>query len=590
MDNIKGMKRTIYCGLLRENHIKTEQIVMGWVQKSRVHKGLIFTDVRDREGICQVVFDEQKNPQLFEKAENLGAEFVIAVRGKIRERESKNPNIPTGSIEMIAEELRILGESETPPIYVRDDDDVAEALRLKYRYLDLRKPKMQENLRMRHKVAQIIRNFLSDEGFLEIETPFLTKPTPEGARDYLVPSRVNPGNFYALPQSPQLFKQILMVSGFDKYFQIVKCFRDEDLRADRQPEFTQIDCEMTFVEMDDVLSVTERLMQRVFKESIGVDVHLPIQRMTYKEAMSRFGSDKPDTRFGFEIVDMTEFAKGSEFSVFNNAIESGGTIRAINVIGGGEHFTRKKITELENVAKLYGAKGLAWLKVDADGVQSPIAKFFTPEHLNSIIQKMDAKTGDILFIVADKEKIALNALGNVRLKAGAEMKVIDENQFNFLYVTEFPLFNYSEEEQRFVAEHHPFTSPMDEDFHMVESNPGEVRAKAYDIVLNGIELGGGSIRIFDPKVQKTMFKVLGFTEESANEKFGFLLDAFKFGTPPHGGIAFGFDRMMMLLLKQENIREVIAFPKNQNAICPLTDAPSVADESALDELKIKLLD
>ncbi len=590
MDNIKGMKRTIYCGLLRENHIKTEQIVMGWVQKSRVHKGLIFTDVRDREGICQVVFDEQKDAQLFEKAENLGAEFVIAVRGKIRERESKNPNIPTGSIEMIAEELRILGESETPPIYVRDDDDVAEALRLKYRYLDLRKPKMQENLRMRHKVAQIIRNFLSEEGFLEIETPFLTKPTPEGARDYLVPSRVNPGNFYALPQSPQLFKQILMVSGFDKYFQIVKCFRDEDLRADRQPEFTQIDCEMSFVEMEDVLSVTERLMQRVFKESIGIDVKLPIQRMTYKEAMRRFGSDKPDTRFGFEIVDMTEVAKGSEFSVFNNAIESGGTIRAINVVGGGEHFTRKKITELENVAKLYGAKGLAWLKVDADGVQSPIAKFFTPEHLNSIIEKMDAKTGDILFIVADKEKIALNALGNVRLKAGAEMKVIDENQFNFLYVTEFPLFNYSEEEQRFVAEHHPFTSPMDEDFHMVESNPGEVRAKAYDIVLNGIELGGGSIRIFDPKVQKTMFKVLGFTEESANEKFGFLLDAFKFGTPPHGGIAFGFDRMMMLLLKQENIREVIAFPKNQNAICPLTDAPSVADESALDELKIKLLD
>lgn len=590
MDNIKGMKRTIYCGLLRENHIKTEQIVMGWVQKSRVHKGLIFTDVRDREGICQVVFDEQKDAQLFEKAENLGAEFVIAVRGKIRERESKNPNIPTGSIEMIAEELRILGESETPPIYVRDDDDVAEALRLKYRYLDLRKPKMQENLRMRHKVAQIIRNFLSEEGFLEIETPFLTKPTPEGARDYLVPSRVNPGNFYALPQSPQLFKQILMVSGFDKYFQIVKCFRDEDLRADRQPEFTQIDCEMSFVEMEDVLSVTERLMQRVFKESIGVDVHLPIQRMTYKEAMRRFGSDKPDTRFGFEIVDMTDIAKGSEFSVFNNAIESGGTIRAINVIGGGEHFTRKKITELENVAKLYGAKGLAWLKVDADGVQSPIAKFFTPEHLNSITKQMNAKTGDILFIVADKEKIALNALGNVRLKAGAEMKVIDENQFNFLYVTEFPLFNYSEEEQRFVAEHHPFTSPMDEDFHMVESNPGEVRAKAYDIVLNGIELGGGSIRIFDPKVQKTMFKVLGFTEESANEKFGFLLDAFKFGTPPHGGIAFGFDRMMMLLLKQENIREVIAFPKNQNAICPLTDAPSVADESALDELKIKLFD
>lgn len=589
MDNLKDIKRSIYAGKLREDHIGTEQTLMGWVQKSRNLGGLIFADIRDREGICQVVFDINIDSDLFNKAETLGSEFVVAVRGIIRERESKNPNIPTGNIELIAKELRILNTSETPPIYIKDDDDVSEALRLKYRYLDLRKSKMQESLRMRHKVAQMIRNFLSNEGFIEVETPFLTKPTPEGARDYLVPSRVNQGNFYALPQSPQLFKQILMVSGLDRYFQIVKCFRDEDLRADRQPEFTQIDCEMSFVEPEDVLAVTERLVQSIFKEAIDVNISLPLKRMTYNEAMERFGSDKPDLRFGFEIIDITEVVSGSEFSVFNNAIESGGTVRAINVNSGENHFTRKKITELENVAKLFGAKGLAWIKINEEGIHSPISKFFTEQHLDQIINKMNAKSGDIILIVADKKQTVLNSLGHVRLEAAKEMNVIDENEFNFLFVTEFPLFEFSEEENRFVAVHHPFTSPMDEDFHLIDTDPGAIRAKAYDLVLNGVELGGGSIRIFDPKVQQTMFRVLGFTEESANEKFGFLLNAFKYGTPPHGGIAFGFDRLMMLMLKRENIREVIAFPKNQNAICPLTEAPSVADENALDELGIKVL-
>ncbi len=588
MDNLTGIKRTIYCGQLNENFIGTEQILMGWVQKSRNLGGLIFADIRDREGLCQVVFDINVDTELFEKAELLGSEYVVAVRGKIRERESKNPNIPTGNVELIASELRILNSSETPPIYIRDNDDVSEALRLKYRYLDLRKPQMQENLKLRHQVAQHIRNFLSNEGFLEIETPFLTKPTPEGARDYLVPSRVNPGNFYALPQSPQLFKQILMVSGFDRYFQIVKCFRDEDLRADRQPEFTQIDCEMSFVQESDVLDITERLIQDIFKKTLNFDVSLPLRRMTYAEAMNRFGSDKPDIRFGFEIIDITNEASGSEFAVFNDTIASGGTIRAINIVGGEESFTRKTISSMEGVAKLFGAKGLAWIKVNKEGIQSPIAKFFSPEHINRIIKKMNAQEGDILLIVADKPKIALTALGQIRLAAGKLMNVIDESEFKFLFVTEFPLFEFNEEDDRFVAVHHPFTSPMDEDFAFVKTNPEAVRAKAYDLVLNGVELGGGSIRIYDPSVQKTMFEVLGFSEDSANEKFGFLLEAFKYGTPPHGGIAFGFDRLMMLMLKRENIREVIAFPKNQNAICPMTSAPSQAEDSSLTELGISL--
>lgn len=588
METLKGLKRSNYCGTLRIEHADREVVLMGWIQKSRNLGGLIFADIRDTSGLCQIVFDINDNKELFEKAENLGSEYVVAVKGIIKERQAKNPNIATGDIEVIVNELRILNESETPPIYVKDDDDVSEGLRLKYRYLDLRKPQMQHNMKMRHKVCQIVRNFLSDENFLEIETPILGKPTPEGARDYLVPSRVNPGKFYGLPQSPQLFKQLLMVSGMDRYFQIAKCFRDEDLRADRQPEFTQIDCEMSFVEMEDVMEVMERLIQKVFKETINVDVMLPLPRLTYKEAMDRFGSDKPDLRFGFELKDLTEIAANCGFSVFEGAVAVGGSVRAINLNGYESQFTRKNITELENVAKLYGAKGLAWMKFTSEGISSPIAKFMTQEVIDRITATMDAKEGDLLLFVADKHSIVFNALGHVRLEAAKKLNVIDENEFNFLYVTEFPMFEYDEEAGRYVAMHHPFTSPLDEDFDKFETDPQTMRAKAYDMVLNGVELGGGSIRIYDPKVQSTMFKVLGFTEEDAYEQFGFLLDAFKYGTPPHGGLAFGLDRVMMLILNQESIRDVIAFPKNQNAICPLTNAPGETDQKALDELQIAI--
>lgn len=588
METLKGLKRSDYCGTLRIENVDKEVMLMGWIQKSRNLGGLIFADIRDTSGLCQIVFDINDNKELFEKAENLGSEYVVAVKGIIKERQAKNPNIATGDIEVIVSELRILNESETPPIYVKDDDDVSEGLRLKYRYLDLRKPQMQHNMKMRHKVCQIVRNFLSDENFLEIETPILGKPTPEGARDYLVPSRVNPGKFYGLPQSPQLFKQLLMVSGMDRYFQIAKCFRDEDLRADRQPEFTQIDCEMSFVEMEDVMEVMERLIQKVFKETINVDVTLPLPRLTYKEAMDRFGSDKPDLRFGFELKDLTEIAAKCGFSVFEGAVAAGGSVRAINLNGYESQFTRKNITELENVAKLYGAKGLAWMKFTSEGISSPIAKFMTQEVIDQITATMDAKEGDLLLFVADKHSIVFNALGHVRLEAAKKLNVVDENEFNFLYVTEFPMFEYDEEAGRYVAMHHPFTSPLDEDFDKFETEPQTMRAKAYDMVLNGVELGGGSIRIYDPKVQSTMFKVLGFTEENAYEQFGFLLDAFKYGTPPHGGLAFGLDRVMMLILNQESIRDVIAFPKNQNAICPLTNAPGETDEKALDELNIAI--
>lgn len=588
MDNLKGMKRTVYCGELRSEHIGLTQTIMGWVQKARNLGGLIFADIRDTSGICQVVFDINEASDVFEKACSLGTEFVVAISGTIRERESKNPNMPTGDIELLASELRILSKSETPPIYIKDDDTVSENLRLKYRYLDLRKPQMQNNFKMRHKVAQAIRSYLSAEGFLEIETPVLGKPTPEGARDYLVPSRLNHGKFYGLPQSPQLFKQLLMVSGFDRYFQIVKCFRDEDLRADRQPEFTQIDCEMSFVEMDDVMSIMEGMIQKVFKDTMNIEVSLPIPRITYEEAMNRYGSDKPDTRFGYEIVDITEAAIDSDFSVFKSAADSGGTIRAINIKKGANQFTRKGITALEDTAKLFGAKGLAWIKVLENEINSPIAKFFDDGQIDRLLKKVSAEVEDLILIVADSKNTALNALGHVRLDAAEVMGVIDHSQFNFLYVTEFPLIEYDAETQRYVAVHHPFTSPMDEDMELLGSNPSAARAKAYDMVLNGVELGGGSIRIYDPTVQRQMFELLGFTEESAYEKFGFLLDAFKYGTPPHGGIAFGFDRMMMLMLQQPSIREVIAFPKNQNAICPLTEAPGVTDDEALNDLGIQI--
>lgn len=589
MDNIKGMHRTCYAGELRIENVGQEVTLMGWVQKKRNLGGLVFVDLRDRGGIAQLVFDTDVDKEAFEKGEKLASEYVIAVRGKVCERQSKNPNMATGDVEVFVEELRVLNESQTPPIYVKDDDDVAEALRLKYRYLDLRKPKMQKNLMLRHRVTNIARNYLSDNNFCEIETPFLVKPTPEGARDYLVPSRVNEGKFYALPQSPQLYKQLLMVSGMDRYFQIVKCFRDEDLRADRQPEFTQIDLEMSFVEENDVMTMMEGFLQKLFKEIKGIDIALPLPRLTYKEAMDRFGSDKPDTRYGLEFVNISDVVAGCGFKVFADSTKDGKSVRGINVKGGAEEFTRKSISHLEDHAKLYKAKGLAWMKITEEGVTSPIAKFFSEEELESIKTKMGAELGDLLLFVADKDSVVYDALGQVRIAVADKLGLADPNKFNLLWVTEFPIFEEDEENGRFVAKHHPFTSPMDEDLdHLEDEDKLRLRAKAYDIVLNGYEIGGGSIRISDSEVQKRMFKALGFTDEEAYNKFGFLIDAFKFGTPPHGGMAFGLDRLVMLLAGADNIREVIAFPKNQNAVCPMTMAPSIAEDDQLKELSIKV--
>ena len=582
------LKRTHMCGTPAKEDIGDEVILSGWVQRRRDLGGLIFVDLRDMTGIMQIVFDNDISRSAFKSAEQLGSEYVITIKGKIYERESKNPNMPTGEIEVFAEEIEILNQSETPPIYIKDDDDVAENLRLKYRYLDLRKFTMQNNLILRHKVTQAVRNFLSNEGFLEIETPMLTKTTPEGARDYLVPSRVNPGRFFALPQSPQLFKQLLMISGIEKYFQIARCFRDEDLRADRQPEFTQIDCEMSFVDIDDVIEVNERLIQTIFKEVLNIDIPLPIARMTYREAMERFGSDKPDVRFGFELVDLSNIVKDCEFKIFASAIKNGGAVKAINVKGHENKFSRKDITKLEGYVKDYGAKGLAWIKITDNGVTSPIAKFFTDEEMKAILEVTDATAGDLILFVADKNKIVHDSLGHLRVKVAKTLDILDKDEFKLVWVTEFPLFEYDEEEERYVAKHHPFTSPMDEDIEIMESNPEKARAKAYDIVLNGYEIGGGSIRIHTPELQRKMFKVLGLSEEEAQEKFGFLLDAFKYGAPPHGGIAFGLDRLVMILAKEDNIRQVIAFPKTQNATCPLTNAPTFADEKQLNELNIKV--
>ncbi len=589
MDNIKGLKRTCYAGDLRASEIGKEVILMGWVQKKRNLGGLVFVDLRDRGGIAQVVFDSDISKEAFEKAEKLGSEYVIAVRGKVFERQSKNPNMSTGDIEVFAEELRVLNESQTPPIYIKDDDEVSESLRLKYRYLDLRKPKMQKNLMLRAKVANVVRNYLSNNDFCEIETPFLVKPTPEGARDYLVPSRVNEGKFYALPQSPQLYKQLLMVSGMDRYFQIVKCFRDEDLRADRQPEFTQIDCEMSFVDEDDVMSVMEGMLKDVFKQVLNREIDVPFPRMTYAEAMSRYGSDKPDTRYGLEFVNLTEVVANCGFKVFADCSKEGYSVRGINVVGGANEFTRKGISHLEDHAKTYKAKGLAWMKIAEEGVNSPIAKFFSEEELNVIQKAMGAKVGDLLLFIADKDSVVYDALGQVRIAVADKLNLADPDKFNLLWVTEFPIFEEDEENGRFVAKHHPFTSPMDEDLERLEDGDKlKLRAKAYDIVMNGYEIGGGSIRISNAQVQEKMFRALGFTDEEAYNKFGFLIDAFKFGTPPHGGLAFGLDRLVMLLAGAENIREVIAFPKNQNAICPMTNAPSIAEENQLEELSIKV--
>ena len=590
MESLNGLKRTHYCGDLRIANVGEEVVLNGWVQKKRNLGGLVFVDLRDIKGISQIIFDTNVSEEAFNKAEKLGSEYVVAVKGIVRERQSKNPNMETGDIEIEATELRVLSKSETPPIYIKDNDNVSEDLRLKYRYLDLRKPSMQRNLVLRSKVARIVRNYLTDNNFVEIETPFLIKPSPEGARDYLVPSRVNPGKFYALPQSPQLFKQLLMVSGMDRYFQIVKCFRDEDLRADRQPEFTQIDCEMSFVDEEDVMGIMEKMLQEIFKEVLDVDIQLPIQRMTYKEAMDRFGSDKPDTRFGLEFVNISDIVKECGFGVFANAAsDEKGSVRGINVKGGAEAFSKKGMKKLEEHAKLYKAKGLAWIKVTEEGIESPIAKFFSEEEMNAILAKMEAEAGDLLLFIADKNAVVYDALGQLRLEVARKLDLMDKNKYNLLWVTEFPLFEKDEETGRMIAMHHPFASPLDEDVEgLTAEDKTNLRAKAYDIVLNGYELGGGSVRISNADVQKKMFDAIGISDEEANDKFGYLLEAFKYGVPPHAGLAFGFDRLMMLLTGADNIREVIAFPKNQNAICPMTNAPGVADNDQLDELNIKL--
>ena len=590
METLKGLKRTHYCGDLIMDNVGEEVILNGWVQKKRNLGGLVFVDLRDIRGISQIIFDADVSKDAFEKAEKLGSEYVIAVKGTVRERQAKNPNMATGDIEISATELRVLSKSQTPPIYIKDDDNVSEDKRLKYRYLDLRKPSMQNNLIMRSKVAQIVRQYLTENNFLEIETPFLIKPSPEGARDYLVPSRVNPGKFYALPQSPQLFKQILMVSGMDRYFQIVKCFRDEDLRADRQPEFTQIDCEMSFVDENDVMTMMENMIGKIFKEIHNIDIELPLKRMTFKEAMDRFGSDKPDARFAMELTDLSDLVKDCGFGVFSSAANAdNSSVRAINAIGGADAFSKKGMKKLEEHAKTYKAKGLAWIKVTEEGIDSPIAKFFTEDEIKAILDRMDAKAGDLLLFVADKNKVVYDALGQLRLEVARKMDLIDKNKYNLLWVTEFPLFEEDEETGRMIAMHHPFTCPLDEDIDKLDQeDKTQLRAKAYDMVLNGYELGGGSVRISDEEVQEKMFKALGMSQETANDKFGYLLEAFKYGVPPHAGLAFGFDRLMMLLTGADNIREVIAFPKNQNAICPMTNAPGLPEDGQLEELSIKV--
>lgn len=587
-EKMGNMRRTHMCGDLRTTNIDDEVVVMGWVQRKRSLGSLIFVDLRDIRGIVQVVFDDTVSKDIFEKAEKIKSEYVLAVKGVVRKRQSINKEIPTGEIEILASDLKILDESETPPIYIKNNDDVSENMRLKYRYLDLRKPFMQKNLIIRHKTAKIIRDFLDENNFIEIETPMLTKPTPEGARDYLVPSRVNAGHFYALPQSPQLMKQLLMVSGMDRYYQIVRCFRDEDLRANRQPEFTQVDMEMSFVDIEDIIELNERLLYRIFKEIKGVEIELPLQRMTYDEAINRFGSDKPDLRFGFELKNITDIVKNSSFKVFSGTIKNGGEVRGINVNNHANDFTRKDISKLEGFVKTYGAKGLAWIKLTEDGVSSPIAKFLTDEELKGIIERMEGKEGDLLLFVADKPSVIFDSLGSLRIEVAKKLDIIDKDDLKLVWITEFPLFEYSEEEQRYVAKHHPFTHPMDEDIDLLETNPEKVRAKAYDIVINGDEMGGGSIRINDSKLQERMFKALGFSEEEAWEKFGFLLEAFKYGAPPHGGLAYGFDRLIMLLTDSDNIRDVIAFPKTQSATCLLTKAPSTISSEQLKEAHIKL--
>ena len=581
-------KRTHMCGELRISNVGENVVLNGWIQKRRNLGGLIFCDVRDKTGMTQVIFNDETSDELFALADTLRSEYVVGVKGKVVERESKNPEMETGDIEVIADELIIYSKSETPPIYIKDDDNVDDNLRLKYRYLDLRKKKMQDNLSFRAALTTLARNYYAEQGFTEVETPMLIKSTPEGARDYLVPSRINLGRFYALPQSPQTFKQLLMVGGTDRYFQIVKCFRDEDLRADRQPEFTQIDLEMSFVDVDDVIEIQEGFLKRVMKEMKGIDIETPFPRMTWEEAMTRYGSDKPDTRFGFELCDLTDKVKDCEFKVFTDAIAAGGSVRGICVTGGSDIYTRKKIDKLTEAVKSYGAKGMVWIRKTQDGVTSSVNKFFTPEQLDDLADYMGAKAGDLMLLISDSNKVVFDSLGFLRRHIAGEMGLLDDNQFNFLWVVDFPLFEYDEKEDRWSAMHHPFTSPKAEHAELLKTDPHKCLANAYDIVLNGVELGGGSIRIHDQEMQEDMFKALNMTQEDINEKFGFLVEAFKYGAPPHGGLAYGLDRLVMLLTGEKSIRGVIAFPKNQNAQCMVSEAPGLVDEAQLEELGIEL--
>jgi len=589
-ETISGMKRTHMCNDLSLKDVLEKVTVMGWVHKRRDLGGVIFIDLRDRSGILQIVFHMDDDEEIFRKAETLRNEYVIAVRGIVvkRDPETINPKIDTGEIEVKVNELRILSVAETPPIYIEENTDANELLRLKYRYLDLRRPDMQKNIILRHKIAKLARDYYDSNGFIEIETPMLTRSTPEGARDYLVPSRLHPGKFFALPQSPQLFKQILMISGFDKYYQLARCFRDEDLRADRQPEFTQIDVEMSFVDVDDVISINEGFVKKAFKEILGIEFSEPFVRLSYQEAMDRFGSDKPDMRFGLELIDLSDIVKNSGFRVFSDPIKNGGSVRAINAKGCGEKFSRREIDSLEDFAKENRAKGMAWIVVEENEIKSAISKYLGEEEMKAILNRVNAAPGDLICFAADKNEIVWNVLGQLRLEIARKLDLINKNEYKFLWVTKFPLLEYSEEEGRWVAKHHPFTSPMDEDVKYMETDPGRVRAKAYDLVLNGVELGGGSIRIHTQDLQSKMFKLLGFSNEQALERFGFLLEAFKYGTPPHGGMAFGFDRLVMLMAGRNTIRDVIAFPKIQNSSCPLTNAPDKVDDKQLKELHIKI--